>query len=122
MVVALEAGRRNPLGDRLGGSLGTQVQGSQRSGAQQRLSEPSLSACHLPQGFPTHREKHNQGQECSWAIQSAEEAGVQAGSSGRFQGAIPFQHLLVASWKSPIFLTTLLHCNSLLYSASEREK
>lgn len=81
MVVAPEAGRRNPAGDRLGGSLGARFEEAREAGAQQSLSEPFFFSCHLPQGFPTHREKHKEGQECSWTFRVLG-AHVQARSPG----------------------------------------
>lgn len=53
----------------LGGSLGAGYKEAREACGEQRLYQSSLSAqSHLPQGFPTHREKHNQGPECSWAL------------------------------------------------------
>lgn len=82
MVVALEASRRNPAGDRLGGSLETQVQGSQRSWY---TAEPfrALPLClPPPSGLSYPQGEAQSGTRVLLDLQSVGKAGVQARSPG----------------------------------------
>lgn len=103
----------------LGESLGAGYKEAREACGEQRLYQSSLSAqSHLPQGFPTHREKHNQGPECSWAL-------LRGGWSSKQEVQVARRSYLPSSiswWqagKVPYLPDTLLLCNSLLYSASE---
>lgn len=93
---------------------------AREAGAQQSLSELFLFACHLPQGFPTHREKHK-GRECSWTFRVLGRLMSRQGAQVAEEEQLPPSIWWLVG-KVPSLPDNPLHPGSLIYSASETNK
>lgn len=123
MVVAPEAGRRNPAGDRLGGSLESQVRRSQRSWrAHSRAfqSPSSLLVTSLRAFLPTGRSTMG-GQECSWTFRVLGRLLSRQGAQAAEEEPLPPSIWWLVG-KVPSLPDNPLHPGYLIYSASETNK
>lgn len=121
MVVAPEAGRRNPAGDRLGGSLESQVLGSQRGW---RTAEPfrALPLClPPPSGLSYPQGEAQWGQECSWTFRVLGRLLSRQGAQVAEEEPLPPSIWWLVG-KVPSLPDNPLHPGYLIYSASETNK